>query len=55
MKRLIIILWICLVVLISLVLIFSFDQNQDYDEEEMAEDMNIFIYLDTPDSRLIKR
>jgi len=51
MKRAIVILWIFIIVIVSYVLIFPFEQNQIYDTEEI----DIFTFLDTPDSRLIKR
>jgi len=51
MKRMIITFWLFIFVIVTFVLIFPFEQTQIYD----AKEIDIFVFLDTPDSRLIKR
>ncbi|HHV98203.1 MAG TPA: hypothetical protein GXX36_01295 [Clostridiaceae bacterium] len=51
MKRMIIVFWIFVIVIVTYLLIFPFEQTQNYD----AKEIDIFVFLDTPDSRLIKR
>lgn len=50
-KKYILILWIFLVIIFLLVLFIPFEQNQIFDMKEI----DIFKFMETPDSRLIER
>lgn len=50
-KRYILILWVFLVIIFSLVLIIPLEQNPVFE----GEVMDIFKFMETPDSRLLER